>query len=119
MDKTKAGEGGLQSISLSPFLVLDEIDGPRRKEVGSAPLDGVGRPSGSYEQFRFDIDRMLQSASARKAFCCLQVCPNCRHFHGSERRKKRGGNAVWQLLITCPKERIEDNNWILLFPFIV
>ena len=69
MDKTKVGsEGGLQSISVSPFPVLDEVDGPRRKEVGSAPLAGVDRHSGSYEQFRSDIGRMLRSASARKAF---------------------------------------------------
>lgn len=46
MNKTKAvSEGRLQSISVSPFLVLDEVDGPRRKEVGPAPLADMGRQS--------------------------------------------------------------------------
>ena len=31
-------ESGLQSVSLSAFHILDEADGPRRKEVGSVPL---------------------------------------------------------------------------------
>lgn len=55
----EASEGGLQSVSLSPFPMLDEVDGPRRKEVGSAPLPLVGRQSGFDEQFRSDTGRML------------------------------------------------------------
>lgn len=51
--------GGLQSISVSLFPMLDEVDGPRRKEAGLASLSGVGRQSDSYKQFRSDVGVML------------------------------------------------------------
>lgn len=54
----EGSEGRLQSVSVFPFPVLEEVDGHRREDVGSAPLPGVGRQSGSYEQFRSDTGRM-------------------------------------------------------------
>lgn len=52
-DRHKMKEGseddGLQSVSVSPFPMLDKVDSPRRKDFGSVPLPEAGRENGSYD----------------------------------------------------------------------
>lgn len=43
----EGSEGGLKSISLSSFIVLDKVDTPNTKGVNSAPLPRVCRESGT------------------------------------------------------------------------